>query len=62
MGAAFVKARDQYVAVQNDQVEGWSLGGTLSYFGLGSRASASAAKAVILTADEQKAAFALLYD
>jgi len=60
MGATFVRSRDQYVAIQNDQVEGWTLGVTLSYFGIGGR-TATASKPTILTADEQKAAFTALY-
>jgi len=60
MGAVFARSRDQYVAVQNDQVEGWTFGGTLSYFGMGGRA-ASASKQPVLTAEEQKAVFSALY-
>lgn len=60
MGAAFVTSRDIYVTIQNDQTEGWTLGGTLSYFGIGGRAS-NTQNAVTLTAEEQKTAFAALY-
>jgi hypothetical protein len=49
--------RDQYVAIQEDVPEVWSIGGTLSYIGLGSLAGA---KPTVLapTEEEMKAKFA----
>jgi hypothetical protein len=49
--------RDQYVAIQDDVPEAWSIGGTLSYIGLGALAGAKPAVPVP-TEDEMKAKFA----
>jgi len=49
--------RDRYVAIQNDLPDSWSLGGTLSYVGLGSLAGAKPLPAAP-TEDEAKAMFA----
>lgn len=48
--------RDQYVAVQDDMPEGWSIGGTLSYIGLGVITGSKSA-APVLTEDEMKVLF-----
>lgn len=48
--------RDQYVAIQEDVTESWSIGGTLSYIGLGSLAGAKPA-APVLTEEEMKSLF-----
>ena len=57
MNGTFESVRDGYVAIQNDLPESWSLGGTLSYVGLGSLTGARPAPAVP-TEDEAKALFA----
>lgn len=49
--------RDQYVAIQDDVPEAWSIGGTLSYIGLGALAGAKPA-APVPTEDEMKVLFA----
>ncbi|KAI4719608.1 DUF1741-domain-containing protein [Aureobasidium sp. EXF-10727] len=49
--------RDQYVAIQDDVPETWSIGGTLSYIGLGAFAGAKPAVPAP-TEDEMKAKFA----
>ncbi|KAH0379571.1 DUF1741-domain-containing protein, partial [Aureobasidium melanogenum] len=49
--------RDQYVAIQDDVPEAWSIGGTLSYIGLGALAGAKPAVPAP-TEDEMKAKFA----
>ncbi|THY62382.1 DUF1741-domain-containing protein [Aureobasidium pullulans] len=52
-----VYLRDQFVAIQDDVPEAWSIGGTLSYIGLGALAGAKPAVPVP-TEDEMKAKFA----
>lgn len=49
--------RERYIAIQDDTPAGWSIGGTLSYVGLGSLAGAKPA-ALVLTEDQQKELFA----
>ncbi|QIW98079.1 hypothetical protein AMS68_003597 [Peltaster fructicola] len=49
--------RDLYVAIQDDTPAGWSLGGTLSYVGLGSLAGAK--PMVTMTEEEQRLAFGM---
>ncbi|KEQ97897.1 hypothetical protein AUEXF2481DRAFT_77795 [Aureobasidium subglaciale EXF-2481] len=49
--------RDQYVAIQDDVPEAWSIGGTLSYIGLGALAGAKPTVPAP-TEDEMKAKFA----
>ena len=56
VGSAFDLCRDAYLAVQDDQVEGWN---PLSYIGLGAFGSAPT-RAPILTEEEMKKAFASL--
>ncbi len=48
--------RDRYIGIQDDTPAGWSLGGTLSYVGLGALAGAQAA-APVLTEDRQRELF-----
>ena len=38
VGSTFLSLRDQYLALQDDTPEGWSIGSTMSYFGLGALA------------------------
>lgn len=45
--------RERYIAVQDDTPAGWSLGGTLSYVGLGALAGAKPA-APVLTEEQQR--------
>ncbi|PYH34568.1 ARMH3 family protein [Aspergillus neoniger CBS 115656] len=52
--------RNGYVAVQDDSPEGWSLVGTLIYFGLGVLAPGKKEKAGTPTAEEAKDLFAAL--
>lgn len=59
MGAAFATSRDVYIAVHDDQPESWSLGGTLSSIGLRGLVTTKP-KPVVLTAEEQRAAFSFL--
>lgn len=56
MNGTFETLRDGYAAIQNDLPEGWSIGGTLSYVGLGSLAGAKSASTAP-TEDEAKALF-----
>lgn len=60
-GETCVILRDAYVAVQDDMPEGWSLGSTLNYFGLGLLAPASRPSTPTPTAEESKSMFATLY-
>lgn len=50
--------RERYIAIQDDTPAGWSIGGTLSYVGLGSLAGAKKPAALVLTEDQQKELFA----
>lgn len=50
--------RERYIAIQDDTPVGWSIGGTLSYVGLGSLTSAKKPAALVLTEDQQKELFA----
>lgn len=58
-GATCAVSRDRYIAIQDDIPEGWTVGSTLSYVGLGVLAPR---KTVVptLNADEAKEAFAEL--
>ncbi|ENI05489.1 hypothetical protein COCC4DRAFT_81118 [Bipolaris maydis ATCC 48331] len=59
LGATCKKLRDAYVAVQDDMPEGWTLGSTLSYIGLGALAPNSRpASPVPPPPDEAKSLFA----
>lgn len=49
--------RDQYLSIQEDVTESWSIGGTLNYIGLGALVGAKAA-APVLTEEEMKTLFA----
>jgi hypothetical protein len=60
-GETCVKLRDAYVAVQDDMPEGWSLGSTLNYIGLGVLAPASRPATPTPSAEESKSLFATLY-
>ncbi|KAF4548238.1 Hypothetical protein D9617_30g011430 [Elsinoe fawcettii] len=57
IGAGCAALRDKYVSIQNDIPEGWSLGGTLGYVGLGSLAGVKPAP-VPPTEEEAKIMFA----
>lgn len=60
-GQTCFTSRDKYVAVQEDLPEGWTLGSTLSYFGLGSLTPGSRPSTPTPSADEAKSLFANLY-
>ncbi|KAH5402967.1 hypothetical protein HBI23_191060 [Parastagonospora nodorum] len=59
-GDTCVRLRDAYVAVQDDLPEGWSLGSTLSYIGLGALAPGSRPSTPTPAADETKSLFGAL--
>ncbi|KNG50029.1 hypothetical protein TW65_02947 [Stemphylium lycopersici] len=59
-GSTCTKLRDAYVAVQDDMPEGWTLGSTLSYIGLGALSSASRPTSPIPAHEEAKSLFAAL--
>lgn len=59
-GHTCTQVRDTYVAVQDDMPEGWTLGSTLNYIGLGVLAPASRPKTPVLGPEETKALFAAL--
>ena len=52
--------RDRYVLIQNDLPEGWSIGGTLGYVGLGALAGAKPAP-VVPSEEQAKVMFAEQY-
>jgi Domain of unknown function (DUF1741) len=60
VGSTCVSARDKYIAVQEDLPEGWSIGGTLAWVGLGALAPGSRPTTPTLTAEEAKTRFAAL--
>ncbi|CAG5155381.1 uncharacterized protein ALTATR162_LOCUS3633 [Alternaria atra] len=57
-GDTCTKLRDAYVAVQDDMPEGWSLGSTLSYIGLGALAPNSRPTTPVPAPEEAKSLFA----
>ncbi|KAH7075466.1 hypothetical protein BKA63DRAFT_412669 [Paraphoma chrysanthemicola] len=59
-GDSCVKLRDAYVAVQDDLPEGWTLGSTLSYIGLGALAPGSRPSTPTPAAEDTKSLFAAL--
>ncbi|KAF1809114.1 DUF1741-domain-containing protein [Eremomyces bilateralis CBS 781.70] len=58
IGTVCASIRDRYVTVQDDAPEGWSLGTTLTYFGLGGLASRPSTPSA--NSEETAAAFASL--
>jgi hypothetical protein len=59
-GNTCTKLRDAYVAVQDDMPEGWTLGSTLSYIGLGALAPNSRPSTPVPAPDEAKSLFVAL--
>lgn len=59
-GSTCVRLRDGYVAVQDDRPEGWTLGSTLSYIGLGALAPASRPSTPTPASEEAKSLFTAL--
>ncbi|KAE8853413.1 hypothetical protein PTNB73_02263 [Pyrenophora teres f. teres] len=59
-GNTCIKLRDAYVAVQDDMPEGWTLGSTLSYIGLGALAPTSRPTTPQPAAEDAKSLFATL--
>jgi hypothetical protein len=59
-GDSCLKLRDAYVAVQDDLPEGWTLGSTLSYIGLGALAPGSRPSTPTPAAEETKSMFGAL--
>lgn len=55
-----LKLRDAYIAIQDDLPEGWSLGSTLSYIGLGALAPGSRPSTPTPAAEDTKSLFAAL--
>lgn len=60
IGVSCKLERDKYVAVQDDLPEGWTLSGTLSYFGLGVLTPSAKVPPPVLSAEEVQERFALL--
>lgn len=60
-GDTCLRLRDAYVAVQDDIPEGWTLGSTLNYIGLGVLAPASRPSTPTPGPEETKSLFAALY-
>lgn len=53
--------RDAYIAIQDDMPEGWTLGSTLNYIGLGALAPSSRPTTPVPAPEEAKSLFAALY-
>ena len=60
-GDTCTSLRDAYVALQDDLPEGWTLGSTLNYIGLGALAPASRPSTPTPGPEETKSLFATLY-
>ncbi|CAD6585565.1 MAG: hypothetical protein ASARMPREDX12_002058 [Alectoria sarmentosa] len=60
IGSACSQFRNSYVTVQEDVAEGWTVGSTLAYIGLGVLAPSKAAAPTRLNAEELKEGFAIL--
>lgn len=59
-GRSCLELRNAYVAVQDDMPEGWTLGSTLSYIGLGALAPSSRPSTPVPTPEEAKSLFVAL--
>jgi hypothetical protein len=59
-GDTCLKLRDAYVAVQDDLPEGWTLGSTLNYIGLGALAPGSRPATPTPAVEETKSLFVAL--
>jgi hypothetical protein len=59
-GNTCAKLRDAYVTVQDDMPEGWTLGSTLSYIGLGALTPNSRPSTPVPAPEEAKSLFAAL--
>ncbi|KAH9875103.1 hypothetical protein J1614_004591 [Plenodomus biglobosus] len=59
-GASCLKSRDAYVAIQDDLPEGWTLGSTLNYIGLGALTPSSRPTTPVPASEEAKLLFAAL--
>ena len=60
IGFACSQCRNSYVSIQEDVAEGWTVGSTLTYIGLGVLAPSKGAAPAQLKADELKEGFAIL--
>lgn len=60
IGSACSNLRNSYVAIQEDVVEGWTVGSTLAYIGLGMLAPGKGAALAQPKADDLKEGFAQL--
>ena len=60
IGSACSHSRDFYVAIQEDVAEGWTVGSTLTYFGLGVFAPSKGAAFAQPKPDELKEGFGTL--
>ena len=60
LGVASSKSRDHYAAIQEDVVEGWTLGNTLAYISFGVLAPVKGSKLSAPKSDNLKEGFAML--
>ena len=60
IGSACARSRNSYVAIQEDIAEGWTVGSTLAYIGLGVLAPSKVAAPAQPKADDMKEGFAVL--
>lgn len=60
IGSACSQSRNVYVAIQEDVAEGWTVGSTLAYIGLGALAPSKGAASAQPRADDVKEGFANL--
>ncbi|KAI9717458.1 MAG: hypothetical protein M1828_007220 [Chrysothrix sp. TS-e1954] len=58
LGQIYESSRNRYIAVQDDQPEGWNLSNTMTYFGLGGLTTSTKTGTGAMTDEEAKTAFA----
>ena len=60
LGQIYTSSRNRYIAIQDDQPEGWNLSSTITYFGLGGLTTSTKTGTGALSEEEAKIAFAHL--
>ena len=58
LGRVYISSRDDYIAIQDDQPEGWNFTNTMTYMGLGGLTYKNKAGTGTLSDEEAKTAFA----
>ena len=61
VGYTCTKVRNEYILIQDDTPEGWSLSSALSFIGLGALTTGARQASPVLTPEEANRRFATLY-